>query len=888
MTTASTPQPWGDRESPTSAKFAPPSLPRHLVRRDRLDRHLSLALQHALTIITGPPGAGKSVLLADWAEGFTDGVAAWLSLEEGDNEPGLFWRNVALALGPDTKGVASVDQWRQFDADQVIGRLLRQAPEGRERLLILDDFHVIKDEDIIGNIARLARRLPPHLRVILAGQGNESPSLQRVILREEAATVGDSELRFTVEECGALVALVARKFVPIDELTSLTERSEGWAAGLHLAALGLRDHDDPLEFVRSFSGSFGPVAEYLDNEMLSRQPSDIVRFLLQTSVLNRLTAELCEAVTGRTDCAQVLHTLARRNMFVVRASVGEPVYRYHNLFAELLRKRFHLEKPSDRSHAHFDAASWFASRGDVRSAAHHFAEAGAYERAFSLVFSDLVGCLGDGRQGESAVFAPSALTAADDEEDPGRVYIVAAALVCAQRVADGARALCRLNSVTAHEPDQSLWRGRAEFLCAVQAERLADPRAVLDHCSVAEELMQPLAEQTSSLEALGAASFWHEAIDASISTQLPVLAARAHLWLGQPNEAQRALQVHFGTQEEAERHEPALLALIACRQGRLRESYRLATSALQCGGTARAHGLAKLEALLALAEVLFEHNELSAAQEQLDEAFRLCQLTAETHWVWAVEVALVRLMLARDRPEEALSRLGHLREVGLRNPPPHHFLEKLVEVETYCRTRLGDLEGALLAARSVHAGPAFAGPLARIDMCSGRRERALARLMKCTLPTPTSEIRRLIQLACVELRLGHVLRGEDAMRTAVDAGRPEGYVRPFLEELPQSLALLRALLGTRPDSYLAHLLHEAERLAPSAPPGPSSAVVEPLTDRERQVLGYLPSHLSNREIAAMIYVSPNTVKSHLKGIYRKIGAASRTEAVTTARAMGLL
>ncbi len=890
MSTASVAQAWRGNEATTSGKFVPPNLPRHLVRRDRLDRQLSMALQHRLTIITGPPGAGKTVLLADWAQGFADGVVAWLSVEEADNERGLFWRNVSLALGAHPSQTASADHWRLLDDDHLIDRILRQVPEGRERLLVLDDFHAITDEAILATIARLARRLPPHLRVILAGQGNESASVQRVILREEAATIGDNELRFTVEECGALVAQVARRFVPIDELTLLTDRCEGWVAGLHLAALELREHDDPTEFVRHFSGTFGPVTEYLENEMLLRQPPDVVRFLLQTSVLDCLSAELCDAVSGRSDSAHILHSLARRNMFVVRVRTGEQVYRYHNLFADLLRGRFELEKPSARSHAHFDAASWFQSRGDVRSAAHHFAEAGAYERAFSLVFSDLVGRLGDGRRGESALLAPSALEAGFGGDDPGHVYIVAAALICAQRVAEAADALCHLNAVTVHEPDQRLWRARAEFLCAVQAERLADPRAVLDHCRAVQELMEPAPENmSSSLEALGAAGFWHETIDASISAQLPVLAARALLWLGQPDEAQSVLEAHFGPGEAAQKHEPALFALVASRRGLLRDAYRLATSALENTTTEnRARDLANLEAHLAVAEVLFEHNELAAAQDCLEDALLLCQVTAETHWVWAIEVALVRLMLARGRPDEALSRLGHLRELGLRKPAPHHFLEHLAEVEICCRTALGDVEGALLVARSAHVGASFAGPLARIDLCSGRPERALARLSESRSPTAPGEIRRLVQLACVELRLGHVLRGEDAMRTAVDAGRPEGYVRPFLQELPQSLPLLRAVLANRPDPYLALLINEAEQLAPPGDPKPPSTIVEPLTDRERQVLGYLPSHLSSREIAAKIYVSPNTVKSHLKGIYRKIGAASRTEAVATARAVGLL
>lgn len=205
MTASSLAPAWSGSESAASGKFVPPNLPRHLVRRDRLDRQLSVALQHRLTIVTGPPGAGKSVLLADWAQGFTEGVVAWLSLEEADNERGVFWRNVSLTLGVHPSNAAGAASWRQLDDDNLIDRLLGLVPEGRERLLILDDFHVITDEAILAAVARLARRLPPQLKVILVGQGNESPSLQRVILREEAATIGDNELRFTVEDRKSVV-----------------------------------------------------------------------------------------------------------------------------------------------------------------------------------------------------------------------------------------------------------------------------------------------------------------------------------------------------------------------------------------------------------------------------------------------------------------------------------------------------------------------------------------------------------------------------------------------------------------------------------------------------------------------------------------------------------
>ena len=357
---------WG--ETTASAKFVPPPLPRHWIRRDRLSRRLSQALERRLTVVTGPPGAGKTVLLADWAHSRPKAAVGWLSVEEADNDPRCFWPQVATALGAQhAMEHAWVDDGPSSDEAGLVDLLSRHPTSDRPQVLVIDDFHLITAPRVLSALARLVQHLPPHIRVVLVGQGQPSFSLQRLETSGEAMTLGDDDLRFTVEEAGALTALAAGKFLGLNDVTVLTQRSEGWAAGLHLAAMALAHVDDPSTFVRRYSGSFGPVAEYLEHEMLLRQPPEVVKFLLQTSVLDTFTADLGQAVSGRPDAGEILESLADRCLFVFRLDSGERRYRYHRLLADLLTSRLQREDPSLRLHAHASAATWLERRGDLRS-----------------------------------------------------------------------------------------------------------------------------------------------------------------------------------------------------------------------------------------------------------------------------------------------------------------------------------------------------------------------------------------------------------------------------------------------------------------------------------------------------------------------------------------
>ncbi len=425
------------------------------------------------------------------------------------------------------------------------------------------------------------------------------------------------------------------------------------------------------------------------------------------------------------------------------------------------------------------------------------------------------------------------------------------------------------------------------YLWARHAERTANWAAVLEHAETALALLatdtEPVPEPRSGA--------WRRrtlrSADAVTGDHLRLLSARAHIRLGQRRQAHAVLRDLFGTLDRAEAAQPATMAMLACQEGRLSDAFRLATTALQAherhnGG----YDSVDLDGRRVLAEVLLQRNDLDGAQDQLEKALHLCYLKGATGWLAEIEVDLIRVIIAQERSLEAASRLDHLARIG-QSGFPAHFLRRLTLLDLECRISRNDIEGAVCLAGKARREIASEA-LARIDLRSGRPDRALTRLDGADHGTPGDRIRRLVLQACAHAQHGQVSRAEETVRRAVSLARPEGHLRPFLEEAAQTLPLLRGQPHWQTDPYLSRLVEEAQRIAPEASHRRVAMALEPLTNRERQVLRYLPSHLNTHQIALAMFVSTNTLKSHLKAIYRKTGAASRHDAVTIARSHGLL
>ena len=519
------------------SKYLPPALPRHWIRRDRLNRLLAAATRHPMTVVTGPSGAGKSVLLADFTSGLEVGNVSWLALEPSDNDCCSFWTNVAISLGIDLDTADQPNYRRIFPSNESMAhRVAKEVATGVSGVLVLDNIHHLTDPSVTEAVLHLANHLPREIRLLAVGHTVPHLTFERLLTQRQSPAVRGEDLRFTTAESSALLTLVAGRVLPAEQVAALTERTAGSGSRIFEAGTDLAWTTEDFERL----------------PRLSFEPGQID---------NRAGGE------------------------------------------------------------------------NMRSARH--------------------------------AHPHSAVRPSETPQSRGR---------------------------------ESVRSGyRMEFLRAVQADRLADLDGVLRHCKQLNRRPPDLPidrpPDAHAAEAFGT--------DSAIALAAPKLVARAHAWLCQPEAALAALTEVFETEQAAEVGEPATLAILACRRGRLRAAYRLAVLALEAKGSARPSASRALDARMSLAEVLYEHDELDAAGEQLTSALQISRATGYTPWTWAVEAELVKVTVAKGHPEQALEHVGRLRHAERRNPLPEHLVRRLCNAELLCHIALGDLGGTLTIARSI-------------------------------------------------------------------------------------------------------------------------------------------------------------------------------------------
>src|SRR5215211_1339805 len=351
------------------------------VARPRLVDRLAPAQAGELTLVCAPAGFGKTALLADWARRDPRPVA-WLSLDDADNDPARFWRHLAAALETVCPGVADrvaalLQGLQPTSFEAVVTTLVNElAGVTGEVVLLLDDYHLIQAPQVHQSMELLLAHLPSQLRLVLASRADPPLPLARLRARGQLAELRERDLRFSPEETAELLRTAVGSELPEAAVVALAERTEGWVAGLQLAALSLQGRINPAAFIDGFSGSHRYVLDYLTEEVLDGQPDHLVRFLLETSILERLCGPLCDAVTGRADSQALLEQVERANLFLVPLDEVRGWWRYHHLFADLLRARLAREQPERLPELHRAAAAWCEQHGLVDDAVRHALAAG--------------------------------------------------------------------------------------------------------------------------------------------------------------------------------------------------------------------------------------------------------------------------------------------------------------------------------------------------------------------------------------------------------------------------------------------------------------------------------------------------------------------------------
>ena len=892
------------------------------VSRPRLAGALGDGLARRLILVCAPAGSGKTALLADWARSGHRPVA-WLSLDAADNDPVRFWRHAVAALDRARPGIGEragllLGLPAPASLEGLVTALINDLaaqPDDGEVLLVLDDYHLIDAQPVHVSLAFLLEHLPPGLHLVLASRADPPLPLARLRAGGQLAELRTADLRFSAEEAAALLRESAGADLPAAAVAALAARTEGWVAGLQLAALSLAGQADPAGFVAAFSGSHRYVLDYLAEEVLDRQHEELRTFLLETSLLERLSGGLCDAVTGRTDSQAMLERVERAGLFLVPLDEVRGWWRYHHLFADLLRARLQ-RRPGRVPALHRAAAAWCEDHGLADDAVRHALAAGdpawaarlveRYADAFLLRSEDAtlqrwLAALPAGLVGSRPrlLLAQARLALLSHRVEAAEVALDAAerALASAPGVADEpfepsvGRAASHLANVPAAialgrsllaalhgDAEPAITFGRRTLAEVGEGEWLLTSHAN-GYLGVAERLRGHLTEAERALSS---------SIAQGRTAGQPTMTAWGYQDLGQVQRAQGRLDTAAGTYRQA-----------------LEVAAATSRTALPAAGIA----------YVGLAEVAYQRNELDAALRHVSEGIEACR---QMNFTAPLATGLATLAWIRQAQGDAAGAREAMEEAGQAAPGPG--VAGLLNPVPAQRARLqlaqGDVAAAARWAQQRGLGPDDEPGyprepeylvLARVLLAQDRPGAALPLLERLHAAAVSQDragsvieigALRALALAAAGVETAAV----DALAGALTLACPQGYVRVFADEGPPMAALLGALVAAQraeqaaargvPLGCLARVLGAfGERPAAGAGRGAAAVVpglVEQLTARELEVLALLAAGAPNPRIAGQLVVSLDTVKKHVSHLLGKLGAANRTEAVTRARQLGLI
>ncbi len=912
----------------TTKLYIPPPRP-DMVGRERLIRRLEegLRLKRKLTLLSAPAGFGKTTLLSAWAASGGRPMA-WLALDEGDNDPARFWSYVAAALrtipGLRESGVGE-SALVAFSAPQppateaVLTGLINEIAATAEPLcLILDDYHLIAARPVHDGLAFLIDHLPAPVHLVIASRADPPLPLALWRGRGQVTEVRAADLRFTPEEAAAFLHQATGLKFSEEDVVALERRTEGWITGLQLAALSMRDREDVSGFIQAFTGSNRYVLDYLTEEVLQRQPDPVQAFLLQTSILERLCGDLCDAVlqnqptresTGEptqstdlptcrfVDSQEILEYLESANLFIVPLDEERRWYHYHRLFADLLRARVEEAQPRRVAELHRRASAWFEERGMVEEAVTHAVAGEDLARVGMLIE----------RHGLPTLMRGELITllrwiAALPEE-----RVLTSARVCVLHAwallltGQGRAVEPRLGQAEQRlrtAPDDDLAGEIAAILAYLTLQR-GDVAGTVELARQALDLLNP--------ESLGIRGVVYFVLGGS------------HLLRGEIAEASEAMarasavgrrggNIHVAV--------PALnsLAGIQMLQGHLHQAQATAREAvrLATGSTARPLPIAG-GALSALAELAYERNDLKAALAHAREGIKLGRRWGNAEALGNSYLTLAQVLIGRGDLAGAREALQEAEQMS-RDLEPNPLLTQLHAGWARWWLARGDLKAAADWAEETQesildrlnplgAGEALA--LARARLALGQPDAALE-VLSPVLGLAHSQGLNGVAVEALALQ-SLALQAREAIEPALEAlgealalARPEGYARRFVDLGPALARLLsaydrRAAGDDALQTYTRELLRamaETGTARAHAPAPPStdrkSAPLESLSPRELEVLAQVAEGLSNREVARRLYIAESTVKSHLNAVYGKLEVKNRTQAVARARALGLL
>jgi ATP/maltotriose-dependent transcriptional regulator MalT len=903
-----------------ATKLYIPPPPPQVVPRPRLIARLNEGLRRKLALIAAPAGFGKTTLLAAWVAESRRPVA-WLALDPAESDPTRFLaylvaavRTIAPRIGEEV--VRALDSPQPPPPESLLTALLNDVATLPEPFtLVLDDYHVLDSPPVDAALTFLIEHLPPQMHLIIATREDPPLPLARLRARGQLTELRAADLRFTPDEAATFLSQVMSLALSAEDVAALETRTEGWIAGLQLAALSMQGREDLPGFVRAFAGDNRYILDYLVEEVLERQPASMRSFLLQTSILDRLNGPLCEAVTGEQHGSARLEALQRGNFFVVPLDDQRQWYRYHHLFAQVLHAHLQAEQPDQIPALHRRAAAWYERNGAASDAIRHALAGEDFERAADLIER----ALPEMRRSRQEVLMRDWSEALPDDLLRVRPVLNAtyASVLLLMGEREGVEARLRdaerwLNPpADAHDPpdvpsamvvvDTEAFRrlpGSIAVWRAGQALALGDVAGAENYARRALDLVP----EDDYLERAGGAGFlaltaWRRGdLDAGLRYYAECLVMLRRV--GFLSDALGAV---------------VALADMWTAQGRLREAMRTYERGLQLAteqdpGRTRPVVRGAADMYVGMADLHREHNDLAAAAEHLRRGEALGEHMGGRQNPYRRRVALSRLRVAEGDPDAALALLDEAERLYVSDFFPN--VRPIAAEKARVWLRQGRVGAALDWAReqglSAQDDLSYLREfehitlarvlLARDKSDSGEKwmQQALGLLERLLAAAEAgawtgSIIEILVLQALAQQMQGDIPAALVPLQRALALAEPEGYMRIFVDEGPPMAALLQeaARQGIAP-RYTDQLLAALGNIPAQDTTPVKQALVEPLSERELQVLRLLGSDLSGPEIARELMVSLNTMNTHTKNIYTKLGVNNRRAAVRRAEELHLL